>query len=66
MSDKPTGERTWRRGRPCEGGACVEVAEGGAEVLVRSSTNPANTVKLSRAEWRGFLADAKEGIFDEV
>lgn len=66
MGDKPTGERTWRQGRPCDGGACVEVAAEGAEVFVRSSVHPDSTVRLSRAEWREFLAGAKNGVFDDL
>lgn len=57
---------TWHRGRPCEDGACVEIAVEGGEVLVRSSLNRGRLISLSRDEWREFLAGAKEGWFDHL
>jgi hypothetical protein len=38
----------------------------GEEVLVRSSVSPGLLISLSRAEWREFLASAKEGWFDQL
>ncbi len=64
MSDN---EPTWHRSRWCEGGACVEVAAAGDAVMVRSSANPGGPfVVLSRSEWREFLAQVKEGGFDQL
>ena len=57
---------TWHRGRPCEGGTCVEVAVTSGEVLMRSSVHPGLLISLSRDEWREFLASAKEGWFDDL
>ena len=59
-------ELTWHMGIPCETGGCVEVAIGDEEVLLRSSVAPEVIVALSRAEWRTFLAGAKEGRFDHL
>jgi hypothetical protein len=57
---------TWHRGRPCDGGGCVEVAVEGGEVLVRSSVNSGMLISLSRDEWLEFLTGAKEGWFDDL
>ena len=59
-------ELMWHMGRPCDHGACVEIAVAGEEVLVRSSVNPGLLLSLSRDEWREFLASAKEGWFDHL
>jgi hypothetical protein len=56
----------WHMGRPCDHGACVEIAVAGEEVLVRSSVNPGLLLSLSHDEWREFLASAKEGWFDDL
>ena len=67
MTDGSSGELMWRRGVSCEGGACVEVASVGDAVLVRSSADPHGALlSLSRAEWREFLAGAKDGSFDQL
>jgi len=60
------GEAPWHKGRPCDGGNCVEIAPAGDCVLLRSTQSPAVLISLSRGEWRDFLADAKEGLFDQV
>jgi len=56
----------WHKGRPCDGGNCVEVAVADEQVWVRSSVNPGLQIPLSRDEWQEFLASAKEGWFDQV
>jgi hypothetical protein len=66
MAGGPSSELVWYRAE-CDGGACIEVAKTGDAVILRSSANPGDTsVTLSRAEWEGFLAGAKEGVFDSV
>ena len=65
MDGRPADELTWHRGR-CDGGACLEVAALGDEVIARSSLVPGATLKLSRDEWREFLAAAKAGHFDAL
>jgi predicted secreted Zn-dependent protease len=67
MTDGQRSEPVWHKGRPCEGGACVEVAAVGDAVMVRSSANPESMpVTLSRDEWQEFLAGVKAGEFDRV
>ena len=63
---EPAGELTWHKGIPCDAGTCVEVAIRDEEVLLRSSVVPKVIVALSHAEWRAFLAGAKEGRFDHL
>jgi hypothetical protein len=63
---EPAGELKWQKGRSCDMGQCVEIAADGKEVLVRSSVSPHVLLALSRGEWRDFLTDAKEGLFDQV
>jgi hypothetical protein len=60
------GQLKWQKGRSCDMSQCVEIATAGKEVLVRSSMSPHVLLALSRGEWRDFLADAKEGLFDQV
>lgn len=65
VDGRPTGELTWRRGRQCDGGACVEVAALDEAVIVRGSANPDGAIlALSRDEWAEFLVAAKAGVFD--
>jgi hypothetical protein len=67
VDGRPTDELAWRRGSPCDGGACVEAAAFDEAVLLRSSLNPAGTtLSLSRDEWNAFLVAAKAGHFDTV
>lgn len=67
MDGRPANELAWRRGRHCDGGACVEAAARDDTVIVRSSLDPDGTaLTLSRREWGEFLAAAKAGHFDAV
>lgn len=55
----------WRRSTSCGGGACVEVALSGLEVLVRDGKDPSGTVlRYSLEEWTAFLDGAQAGEFD--
>jgi Domain of unknown function (DUF397) len=65
MTGEPVSGLAWRKGR-CDGGACVEVAAHGDEVMVRSTADPDATFRMSFHEWQEFLAGAKEGLFDEL
>lgn len=58
------GQQQWHR--KCESGACVEYAVRGDLIMIRSSANPEAIASFTRAEWRTFLADAKEGLFDQL
>jgi hypothetical protein len=63
----PAGELMWHRGRPCDGGACIEIAALPDAIMVRSTANPDGAIfAMSRDEWQEFLAGAKAGFFDEV
>ena len=56
----------WRKAmRSISNGACVEVADTGARVLVRDSVNPSG-VKIAYPSnaWKGFVDSAKAGRFD--
>jgi len=66
VTHETAGGIPWHKGRPCDGGSCVEIAAAGEEVLLRSTESPEVLVTLSRGEWRDFLADAKEGRFDHL
>ena len=66
MGLESASELRWRRGRPCDSGACVEVAVVDEEVLLRSTASPDALLALSRSEWGEFLAGAKEGLFDQL
>jgi hypothetical protein len=66
VDGRPTDELAWHRGRPCDGGACVEAASLDGAVLVRSSLVPDMTLTLSREEWHEFIVAAKAGHFDAV
>ena len=66
MGHEPADVLTWHKGRPCDGGACVEVATAGEEVLVRTTVSPDAPIRLTRDEWAAFLASAKEGHFDHL
>jgi hypothetical protein len=66
VDHESAGGVAWHEGRQCDGGSCVEIAVTGGEVLLRSTASPAVLLALSRAEWHDFLADAKEGLFDQL
>lgn len=58
----------WRKAmHSISNGACVEVADTGARVLVRDSVNPSG-VKIAYAPdtWKGFVDSAKTGRFDSA
>lgn len=57
----------WRTAYSCNGGTCVRVAANGEMVLIGDSKAPHGPVlPFSRAEWREFLAGAKNGDFDDL
>jgi Domain of unknown function (DUF397) len=58
------GEPTWHR--PCESGACLEIAVQDEAVMLRSSVAPQSRIILTHAEWQEFLAGAKRGLFDRL
>jgi hypothetical protein len=49
-----------RTARTCDGGACVETASGGGEVLVRDTQNRNGPVlAVPAVAWRAFTASVK-------
>jgi hypothetical protein len=57
----------WRRSSRCNGGTCVEVSAEGGKVRVRNSADRAGAVlEIGRDSWREFLAQVREGHFDEA
>lgn len=57
----------WRSSTRCEGGQCVEVAVDDTTVLIRSSARREDTpVAMSLDRWDGFIAEIKDGAFDQM
>jgi uncharacterized protein DUF397 len=55
----------WFKSSASGGGACVEVALLGDEILMRDSKAPeADVLRFGRAEWEAFLAGIRGGEFD--
>lgn len=48
----------------CDGGACVEVADTGSFVLVRSNQTPIYMAELTREEFSAFVNAVKAGEYD--
>lgn len=58
---------TWRRSLSCSNGACVEVAASGPMIFIKDSKAPAGPVlSYTAAEFREFIAGAKNGDFDDL
>jgi hypothetical protein len=55
---------TWNRNHRVESGSCVEVANVGPVVALRSSANINRIVLLNHYEWEQFLRGVKDGEFD--
>jgi hypothetical protein len=57
---------SWWKSTRSGTGNCVEVANAGGNLLVRNSKHPDGPIlAFTKAEWRAFLAGAKDGEFDE-
>jgi hypothetical protein len=64
VSEGPDRRLDWRLA--CEGGQCVELAVTEDSIILRTSTNPEATITMTHPEWWAFLAEAKNGRFDEL
>lgn len=53
----------WRRASGCESGTCIEVADDGDQVYLRS-TQSGVIIHATRAEFDVFAAGVKAGEFD--
>jgi hypothetical protein len=58
----------WRKASASDAtGQCVEVRADGDDVLVRDSKAPdGGTLRLTRAQFAGFLGGCVEGQFDDL
>jgi len=58
----------WRKARrSMNNGACVEVATTNAGVAIRDSKDiDGEVLRYSSNSWRFFVADARNGLFDDV
>ena len=54
----------WHRSRPCESGACIEIASLGQSIAVRDSESPEGLVlTCTSQQWEVFVAAVKDGAF---
>jgi hypothetical protein len=54
----------WIKSQGCESANCVEVAQLGADVMIRDSWDPAGPVlRVSREDWNVFAAGIANGDF---
>jgi uncharacterized protein DUF397 len=61
------GDLAWRVSRRCESGACIKVARNGDAVIFGNTNDPDGTFSVySWAEWKEFLAGARQGEFDDL
>jgi Domain of unknown function (DUF397) len=67
MGGASADQPTWRIGKLCDSGQCVEVGTLGKSVLIRSSADPdGRYVTLTKDEWNVFVAGVKDGDFDRL
>lgn len=66
MTDPESADGVWRKSKASQpDGDCLEVAFGNEAVRIRHSLDPRGAVlSFSYAEWRAFLAGARDGEFD--
>jgi Domain of unknown function (DUF397) len=63
----PNNEPRWIKARRSMGaGACVELAEGGDGIVMRSSRRPSDHIHHTMTEFAVFLEAAKNGEFDHL
>jgi predicted secreted Zn-dependent protease len=55
----------WRVALGCNGGACIQVAARGNQIVIGDSKNPSGPVlTYSRDEWHAFVGGILQGDFD--
>jgi hypothetical protein len=66
VTDPESADGVWRKSKASlPNGDCLEVAFGNETVRIRHSQDPRGAVlSFSYAEWRAFLAGARDGEFD--
>ena len=58
---------TWRTALNCDGGACVEVADGRDSILIRNSRQPDGPrLEYTPKEWHEFVSGIKKGDFNDL
>ena len=61
------GELNWRVARNCNGGACIQVASRGEQIVIGDTKNPGGPVlTYTRSEWTAFVDGIRDGDFDSV
>lgn len=64
MGSSHPGGLVWRRSSKCDGGACVEVAELDAMIMIRDSAEPGNApIVVSRDVWQDFVSWVRTSAF---
>lgn len=56
----------WRKSSFCQNGECAEVAQEGAEIVVRSTRLPKNMTRLTGAEWQALVKGIQAGEFQDL
>lgn len=67
MQERSATSPGWRTAKSCAAGNCVQVATRDGLVLIGDTKNPGGPIlTYSGAEWKEFLAGAKNGDFDDL
>jgi hypothetical protein len=66
VTDLESADGVWRKSKASNAnGECLEVAFADTAVLIRHSHHPTGPMlSFSHAEWKAFLAGARDGEFD--
>jgi predicted secreted Zn-dependent protease len=60
-------ELNWQVARECNGGACIQVAAQGEQIVIGDSKNPKGPIlTYSRTEWDAFANGLRQGDFDGI
>lgn len=60
-------ELNWRVAQSCNGGACIQVASYGEQIVIGDSKNPRGPIlSYTRSEWHAFVDGIRQGDFDGV
>ena len=66
IQDPPIDSPEWRKSSRCEPSLnCVEIAVVSDTVRVRDSKNPGPSLSFDASEWRRFIAEIKDGRYDQ-
>ena len=60
-------ELNWHVAQKCNGGACIQVAPHGEQIVIGDSKNPGGPIlTYTRSEWHAFVDGIREGDFDSI